>query len=102
EEVTRIYTECNGVWTKAALAKMIRTDSAIRESMRVSNFMTRGVMRKVMPPGGITNKAEGWSAPQNAYIGLDIHSVQHDPEIYPNPNEYDAFRFSRPWEEYEK
>jgi cytochrome P450 len=101
EEVTRVYTECNGVWTKAALAKMTRTDSAIRESMRVSNVMTRGMLRKVMSPDGIENKVEGWSAPQHAFIGLDIHSVHHDPEIYSNPDEYDAFRFSRPWEEYE-
>jgi cytochrome P450 len=99
EEAARIYAECGGTWTKAALAKMIRTDSAIRESMRVSNFLTRGVMRKVMSPEGISNKAEGWSAPQNAYIGLDVHSVQHDPDIYPHPDEYDAFRFSRPWED---
>ena len=48
-------------------------------------------MRKVMQPGGIVNDAEGWSAPQGAYIGLDIHSVQHDPDLYTNPNEYDAF-----------
>jgi hypothetical protein len=102
EEVERVYAECDGVWTKASLAKLIRTDSAIRESMRVNNFMTRGIMRKVMQPGGIVNNAEGWSAPQGAYIGLDVHSVQHDPEIYPNPNEYDAFRFSRPREGFDK
>jgi cytochrome P450 len=99
EEAIRINTECNGVWTKAALAKMIRTDSAIRESMRVSNFMTRGVFRKVISPVGITNKAEGWSVPRDAFIGLDVNSIQHDPDIYPSPDEYDAFRFSRPWEE---
>jgi cytochrome P450 len=102
EEASRVYAECNGIWTKAALAKMVRTDSAIRESMRVNNFMTRGLFRKVLSPNGVTNKAEGWSAPQNALIGLDMHSIQHDAEIFPNPNEYDAFRFSRPWERHEK
>jgi len=55
-----------------------------------------------MSPNGITNKAEGWTAPHNAHIGVDMHSVQHDPDIYPNPEEYDAFRFSRPREEFEK
>lgn len=69
--------------------------------MRISNFMTRGVMRKVMPDEGVENKAEGWRAPKGAYIGLDVHSVQHDPEIYPNPETYDAFRFSRSKEEVE-
>ncbi|CRG92424.1 5-beta-cholestane-3-alpha,7-alpha-diol 12-alpha-hydroxylase [Talaromyces islandicus] len=99
EEVEHVYTECGGVWTNTALTKLIRTDSAIRESMRVNNFMTRGVLRKVMRPEGIVNPQEGWTAPQGAYIGTDIHSVQHDSAVYPNPDEYDAFRFSRPVEE---
>jgi cytochrome P450 len=99
EEVERVYTECNGVWTTTALTKLIRTDSAIRESMRINNFMTRGVMRKVVAPEGIVNPQEGWTAPQGAFIGVDIHSVQHDSTIYSNPDEYDAFRFSRPLEE---
>lgn len=99
EEVTRILDEEGGQWTKAGLAKCHRSDSAIRESMRVSNFMTRNVIRKVLPEKGIENKTEGWRAPQGTYIGLDMHSVQHDPEIYRSPNTYDAFRFSRPKEE---
>lgn len=99
EEVECVYSECQGVWTNTALTKLIRTDSAIRESMRVNNFMTRGVMRKVVAPEGIVNPQEGWSAPQGAVIGTDVHSVQHDSAIYPNPEEYDAFRFSRPLEE---
>ncbi|PKY04920.1 putative P450 monooxygenase [Aspergillus campestris IBT 28561] len=99
EEIEHAYAACNGVWTKASLATLVRTDSAIRESMRVSNFMTRNAMRKVMPAGGVTNPTEKWTAPQGAYIGIDMHSIHHDPEIYPSPNEYDAFRFSRAREE---
>jgi len=99
EEATRVLSEEGGHWTKAALAKCHRSDSAIRESMRVSNFMTRGILRKVVAEGGIDNKAEGWHAPKGAYVGTDVHSVQHDPLIYPNPDSYDAFRFSRPREQ---
>lgn len=99
EEATRVLAEEGGQWTKPALAKCHRSDSAVRESMRVSNFMTRGLLRKVMVEGGIENKAGGWRAPKGAYVGTDIHSVQHDPLVYPNPDSYDAFRFSRPREE---
>ena len=99
EEATRVLADDGGQWTKAGLARLHRADSAIRESMRVSNFMTRGVMRKVMPDAGIENKTEGWRAPKGAFIGLNVHNIQHDPEIYPNPDTYDAFRFSRPKEE---
>lgn len=99
EEAERVLSEEGGQWTKAGLGRCHRADSAIRESMRVSNFMSRGVLRKVLPSAGVENKVEGWRAPQNAYVGLDVHSAQHDPEVYPKPDVYNAFRFSRPIEE---
>lgn len=101
EEAERVLSEEGGRFTKDGLARCHRSDSAIRESMRVSNFMTRNVMRKVMPKEGVENKVEGWRAPQGALVVVDMHSVQHDPEIYPDPDTYDAFRFSRPREEAE-
>ena len=99
EEVERVLAEEGGHWTKAGLARCHCADSAIRESMRKSNFMTRSVIRKVLPAEGVGNKTEGWHAPVDAYIGLDIYSVQHDPEVYHSPETYDAFRFSRAREE---
>ncbi len=99
EEAERVLAEEGGQWTKAGLARCYRSDSAIRESMRISNFLTRNIVRKVMPKEGVENKVEGWRAPQGVLIGVDMHSVQHDPEIYPDPNKYDPFRFSRPREE---
>lgn len=101
EEAARVHRESNGEWSKAALAKMLRTDSAVRESMRVSGFVTRGVQRKVVAPEGLYNAEEGWTAPRGSMVGLDVWSRHHDPEYYPNPEVYDAFRFSRGREEYE-
>ena len=99
EEATRILAEEGGQWTKSGLARFHRADSVIRESMRIRNFMTRGILRKVMSDEGVVNDAEGWRAPKGAVIGLDVHNIQHDPEIYPDPETYDAFRFSRIKEE---
>ena len=99
EEAERVLAEEGGQWTKAGLLRCHRSDSAIRESMRISNFMTKNIQRKVMPQEGIENKVEEWRAPQGTLIGVDLQSVHHDPEIYPDPNTYDAFRFSRPREE---
>ena len=48
-----------------------------------------------MQEAGVENEIEGWRAERGAYIGLDVHSVQHDGEVYPQPETYDAFRFSR-------
>ena len=93
EEAERVLAEEGGQWTKSSLARCHRSDSAIRESMRVSNFLAVNVVRKVMPAKGIENKAEGWRAPQGALLGVDMHSIQHDPDIYPDPDTYDPFRF---------
>ena len=99
EEAERVLAEEGGHWTKAGMGKLHRADSAVRESMRVSNFMSRNLIRKVLPEDGITNKAEGWHAPKGTFIGTNMHSVLHDPEIYTSPDNYDAFRFSRAQEE---
>ena len=95
QEATAILSENKGNWSKANLARLHRADSAFRESMRVSNFMTQNITRKVMPKQGITNKVEGWHAAQGLSLTLDEEGIHHDSDIYPNPNEYDAFRFSR-------
>lgn len=101
EEAERVFRESNGVWDKASLSRLHRADSAIRESMRYSNFATRGVNRKIVAKDGLKNEEEGWTAPYGSYISVDIHSMHHDPDVYPEPWTYDAFRFSRPREEYE-
>ncbi|ROT36464.1 cytochrome P450 [Sodiomyces alkalinus F11] len=88
-------------WTKNALARLYRLDSAIRESQRVSNFSATLVERKVVAPEGLTNPAEGWHVPQGAYLTFNLQGLHHDPELYDRPEEYDAFRFSRPREAYE-
>ncbi|EMC95609.1 hypothetical protein BAUCODRAFT_109037 [Baudoinia panamericana UAMH 10762] len=101
EEAENVWAESKGNWSKQSLAKLYRADSAIRESMRVSNFMTHGLLRKVIGKDGITDPEEGFKVPYGGYVATDVHSVQHDPDIYPDPERYDAFRFSRPIEEFE-
>ncbi|KAF2859821.1 putative P450 monooxygenase [Piedraia hortae CBS 480.64] len=101
EEAERVYKEHNGCWSKPALNKLLRTDSAIKESMRVSNFASRGVQRKVVAKDGLRNVEEGWHAPCGSYMSINVHSRHHDPAVYKDPETYDAFRFSRPREEFE-
>ena len=101
EEAERVFASCNGDWSKTALGQMVRTDSAIRESMRISNFGAAPLTRKVVAKDGLTNEEEGWTAPHGSFVSVNAHSVHHDPDIYPEPMTYDAFRFSRPREEFE-
>ncbi|KAK1775100.1 cytochrome P450 [Copromyces sp. CBS 386.78] len=100
ETTTVLQSEPNGIWTKNGLARLYRTDSAIRESMRLSTFSTGLTHRKVVAKEGITNPFEGWHAPYGAVLMANM-SVQHDPDIYEDPQTYDAWRFSRVREEYE-
>ncbi|KAI9663237.1 MAG: hypothetical protein M1821_008285 [Bathelium mastoideum] len=102
EEAERVLAEHDGVWTKQALNQMVKTDSAIRESLRLSNFATDGITRKVTAKDGLYNEDEGWTAPHGSYIAVDLYNMQHDPEIYDDPFAYKAFRFSDMREEYER
>ncbi len=101
EETTRVLRAEGGHWTKNGLSQLYRTDSAIRESMRVSNFATSLVKRKVIAKEGITNTTEGWHAPYGSFLMLNLGGIHHDPDLYENPNSYDAFRYSRVREEFE-
>jgi hypothetical protein len=47
EEHNQVLTESNGVWTKDGLNKMKRTDSTIRESLRINSMNIRGLERLV-------------------------------------------------------
>lgn len=57
EEAERVYAEHRGEWTKAAIAKLVRLDSAIRESARISSIggagMARRTKRDVTLPNGL-------------------------------------------------
>jgi cytochrome P450 len=101
EEAARVLREEGGHWTKNGLARLYRLDSAIRESMRVSNFAQTLVERKVVAREGITNKAEGWHVPYGGFMTLNLHGTHHDGDLFENPDAYDAFRYSRPREAYE-
>lgn len=102
EETSRILAQQpTGYWTKDGLSRLHRTDSCIRESMRVSHFATALTHRKVVAKEGITNAKEGWHVPYGSYLMLDLAGTHHDPDIYPNPNQYDPWRFSRVKEEFD-
>ena len=99
EEAARILAEDNGAWTKAGLSKMIRVDSALRESLRVSGFLSRGLVRKVMAKDGITTP-DGVHIRQGTNLGVAVYGVHMDEKVYSDPFEFDAFRFSRPREQF--
>ncbi|KAF2208098.1 hypothetical protein CERZMDRAFT_3816, partial [Cercospora zeae-maydis SCOH1-5] len=84
------------IWSKQSLAKLLRTDSCLRESMRIGDFASLNA-RKVVHPHGMHDAVENFTAPHNSSVAVLSYSRHHDPDIYSNPNTYDPYRFSQEW-----
>jgi hypothetical protein len=97
EEVAQALSESGGKWDKNTIVKLIKTDSAVRESLRISTFMSTGMDRVVVDPHGAT-MTNGLHLPQGTRLGTSTYAIHHDDSIYENAMTYDAFRFSRPRE----
>lgn len=94
---TEICTELassHNTWRRKSLARMTHLDSAIRESMRLGGFLSRGVSKLVVCPDGVT-LPDGTHVPMGIKVGVSQYSVHHDEDIYRNAASYDAFRFAR-------
>ncbi|TLD31901.1 cytochrome P450 [Venturia nashicola] len=99
EEIQRVMADNLGKeWEKGSLAKMVRLDSTLRESMRLWGFISRGVMKKVVAPEGITLPS-GDFLPKGTNVGVTSYAVQHDESVYHRAFSFDPFRFSRPLED---
>lgn len=86
-----------GLASKAAVDKLYRLDSTIRESMRVSDV---GVV--TLPRDVVGNQAldlgNGILAPPGTRLVFPTQSMHLDPEYHEDPLRFDPFRFSRPFE----
>lgn len=96
-------------WSKAALARMPRVDSALRESLRLHGFVERGVVKMVVAPAGIalpdcnnisSSGSGGGSGgggrlviPCGTKVGVSGYSIHRDEANYAGAAGYDAFRF---------
>jgi cytochrome P450 len=96
EEAQEVFQE-HGEWSKAALAKLHRLDSAIRESARVSAIGGNALARRIKVDG--FTLPNGLAVAKNSTIGVSMDGIHFDPENYTDPTVYDPFRFSRPREE---
>ncbi|KAL8793676.1 MAG: hypothetical protein Q9195_003725 [Heterodermia aff. obscurata] len=82
-------------WGKlASLFKLSLTDSAVRETLRISPPVGRGVMRQVMHRDGLTLPG-GQHLPKDAWVGVSVHGINHDDRFYPDPDQFKPFRFAR-------
>lgn len=93
EEIATVLAEHSGTWNKKALSNMVKLDSVMRESQRVNSFVTVGLGRTVLAPEGLTTP-DGLHIAQGNTVYVPGYALHHDPEIYPDPDEFRPFRFS--------
>ncbi|KAF7317664.1 Cytochrome P450 [Mycena kentingensis (nom. inval.)] len=92
EEIQAIVSEEG--WTRASVGKMYKLDSFLRESQRLHGIGTQSLGRKVIKPEGFTF-SDGTHLPTGTYVHATTWSLHHDPELYPDPHQFDGFRFWR-------
>lgn len=115
EECERVLAEHGGKWTKDAVNKLYRIDSTLRESLRHQVLGEVNVRRMVisryiaarkgspanylLDPKGIS-LSDGLHIPQGITVVAPVHAIHTDESIYQNATEWNAFRFSQPWEDH--
>lgn len=100
--LTAVFTECQALtqsygtqWSSTRIAEMVITDSALRESMRISGFGSQAFVRKVTAQTGIT-LPNGIHIAQGKILCVSGYSMHHDESIYAEPHEFRYDRFLQP------
>ncbi|RDX42957.1 cytochrome P450 [Lentinus brumalis] len=79
-------------WTKAAMAKMWKLDSFLRESQRCNGVDLTSMTRKAMKDVKLN---DGTFIPKGTLVVAAQDPTHRDDTNYPNANVFDGFRFSR-------
>ncbi|KAH9047277.1 cytochrome P450 [Lactarius hengduanensis] len=82
-------------WTKAGLDKMHKIDSFLRETQRMDSLDNLTMIRLALRPFTFSN---GVTVPAGTLIAAPTGAINGDGEIFPNPEEFDGFRFTKPRE----
>lgn len=77
-------------WTKAGLDKMYKIDSFLRETQRLDGLGIVILSRLALRPFTFSN---GVTIPPGTVVGAPLSAIHTDGEVYPNPDEFDGFRF---------
>jgi cytochrome P450 len=80
-------------WLEARTgSKLPYLDSAFRETLRRNPMNIRGISREIISKDGLTLPSGG-HLPQGTWVTTALDSVHNDERFYPNPEEYQPFRF---------
>ncbi|KAJ7100090.1 cytochrome P450 [Mycena belliarum] len=94
EEIEHVVREEG--WTKAAMGKMIKLDSFMKECARISPGGAVGMLRQVVKDFTFS---DGSTVPAGTLVGIPILAEHTDHAKYTDPDTFDPFRFARMREE---
>jgi len=90
EEVEAVVAEEG--WTKAAMDKMHKIDSFVRETMRIDVSPALGATRRVLRPFTFSN---GVTIPAGTHVAIATKAIHTNEGAYENATEFDGFRFAK-------
>ncbi|KAJ5107504.1 hypothetical protein N7456_004179 [Penicillium angulare] len=93
QEINEVLGD-SGVIDKDKLQRLKKLDSFVREYQRHSPPSLANMPRIVTHPDGI-HLPTGHYLPHGTRIMVRAHTLNMDPDLYPDPTKFDAFRFSR-------
>ncbi|KAI0060666.1 cytochrome P450 [Artomyces pyxidatus] len=79
-------------WTKAAMGKMRKLDSFLRECQRVHGINTITLKRITRQPFTFSN---GVTIPAGVIVSTPVRATHADDENYPHADVFDGFRFAK-------
>jgi cytochrome P450 len=82
----------HGEWNRTAFEEMVHTDSIIRESLRLHGFSSH-IPRMVTAKDGVMTE-DGFHIPRGTLISVMQRAPHLDETKFPDPKEYQPFRFS--------
>ncbi|EPQ50638.1 cytochrome P450 [Gloeophyllum trabeum ATCC 11539] len=94
EEVDAVVAEMG--WTKAAMQKMKKLDSFMKESQRLEGLGI-AVMGRLALKDFVFS--DGTFIPAGTMVSVAAGPMHHDDDVYANANEFDGFRFANIREE---
>ncbi|KAL4799280.1 putative cytochrome P450 [Aspergillus venezuelensis] len=90
DEIAKERAESNGILDKAALARLEKLDSIMKESQRFNPLLLVTFERLVTRPYTLS---DGFQIPAGTQIGVPTQAISMDPDLYPDPTKFDGFRF---------
>jgi len=79
-------------WTKAAMDKMHKIDSFLRETQRVDGLGILVMNRLALRPFTFSN---GVTIPAGTLVAVPASAAHKDARVFPNPEKFDGFRFAK-------